>query len=453
MGRLFGTDGVRGLANSELTPELAFKLGFAAGYILKRPEGRSSIIVGKDSRISGSMLESALMAGICSSGVDVLRTGIVPTPAIAYLARTLDTCAGAVISASHNPAPDNGIKFFNHQGYKLDDSIEDKIEEIVNCDITALKRPVGSKLGRIITLRDAEDRYIAFLQSTVRADFSGLRIVIDCANGAAYNIAPRLFRHFGAQVISLHDQPDGMNINQDCGSTHPKSLQEMVVRHNADLGLAFDGDADRVIAVDECGNIINGDQIMVVCALALHQQQALDNMIVVTVMSNLGLKLAFLASGITVYETKVGDRYVLEKMLETGAVLGGEQSGHIIFRKYATTGDGLLTALQLLQVVKETGRKLSDLAGQMCNLPQKLVNIKVHNKNCWEQNPKIAAVLLKGEKALQGRGRLFVRASGTEPLIRVMAEGPNEGELDKIIEEVAEIIRNELLEETAVEQQ
>lgn len=441
---LFGTDGVRGLANSELTPELAFKLGLAAGSILKTTGSKSTVVVGRDSRISGTMLESALVAGFCSSGVDVLSAGIVPTPAVAYLIRNMDACAGAVISASHNPAPDNGIKFFNKKGFKLDDNLEEKIEKLIITDMSVVSRPLGGELGRVIPLNDAVDRYIAFLKSTINSDFQGLRVVIDSANGAAYNVAPRLLRELGAQVISLHDQPDGININFLCGSTHPESLQEAVIKYGADLGIAHDGDADRIIAVDEKGNIVNGDQIMVICGLALQKRQKLRDKIVVTVMSNLGLKQAFAAAGVEVFETTVGDRYVLEKMIETSSILGGEQSGHIIFLEYATTGDGILTALQLLQEIKDSGKKLSELAGQMINLPQVLVNIRVKDKSGWEQNKRIVSAISDGQKKLEGFGRLFVRASGTEPLIRVMAEGPNKAELEKIAGNVADSIKEEL---------
>jgi phosphoglucosamine mutase len=444
MGRLFGTDGIRGLANKELTPELAFKLGLAAGSILKKPGSRSAVVVGRDSRISGTMLENALTAGICSAGIDVLAAGIIPTPAVAYLVRVIDACAGVVISASHNPAPDNGIKFFNNQGFKLDDILEERIEEIIQGDMKEISRPTGCELGRVIPFNDALERYVKHLKSTIQTDLHGLRVVIDCANGAAYEVAPRILHELGVQVISLHDQPNGLNINHDCGSTHPESLQEAVIKYKAHLGIAHDGDADRVIAVDEKGNIVNGDQIMVICGLALQQKKQLENKIVVTVMSNLGLKQAFDAAGVTIFETKVGDRFVLEKMLETGAVLGGEQSGHIIFLKYATTGDGILTVLQLLQVVQEAMRPLSELAGQMQNLPQVLVNIRVKDKNGWKENEKIKSAISLGEKRLEGKGRLFVRASGTEALIRVMAEGPDKVELEELAGQVAEIIRREM---------
>lgn len=446
MAKLFGTDGVRGLANYDLTPELAFKLGLAAGSVLKAPGTRPSIVVGRDSRLSGPMLENALTSGICAAGVDVLTAGIIPTPTIAYLARTLDACAGVVISASHNPAPDNGIKFFNNQGYKLDDVLEDHIDELVQAEafIAGITRPTGKDLGRIIPLKEGLNRYLEYLKTTINVDLQGLRIVVDCANGAAYEAAPRLLMELGAQVITIFDQPDGLNINCGCGSTHPEALQEAVVRYKAHLGIAHDGDADRVIAVDETGQIVNGDQIMVICGLDLQQKKELDDKIVVTVMSNLGLKKAFSDKGVKVYETKVGDRYVLEKMLETNSILGGEQSGHIIYRKHSTTGDGILTALQLLQVMQESGSPLSELAAQMVNYPQVLLNAHVKDKTGWEQNDKIIDAILMGEKALQGQGRLFVRPSGTEALIRVMAEGPDKKELEKIAAAIAEVIQNEL---------
>lgn len=444
MAKLFGTDGVRGLANKDLTPELAFQLGRAAGSLLKPGDGKAAMVVGRDSRISGHMLEGALVAGICSAGVDVYTAGVIPTPAVAYLARTLETCAGVVISASHNPAPDNGIKFFNNQGFKLDDSLEEKMEELIIGGLDGLPRPTGQEVGRIIPLVDAEDLYAGFLKSIVSCDLRGLKVVLDCANGAAFHVAPRVYRELGAQVICLHDQPDGLNINDGCGSTHPESLQEAVLKFGAHLGLAHDGDADRVMAVDEKGQLVNGDQILVICGLDMQAKGQLGDKIVVTVMSNLGLKQAFEKAGVTVFETKVGDRFVLEKMVETGAVLGGEQSGHVIFLQHNTTGDGILTALKLMQVLKESGRDLSHLAGQMVNLPQVLVNVKVRNKNGWEQNREILAAIAAGEKALAGRGRLFVRASGTEPLVRVMAEGPDRDELDNLAGQVAAVIRREL---------
>lgn len=444
MTKMFGTDGVRGVANSQLTPELAFRLGRAAGTTLKNPGQRSAMIVGRDSRISGSMLESALVAGICSAGVDVLTAGIIPTPAVAYLSRTLDTCAGVVISASHNPAADNGIKFFNSLGFKLDDQLEEQIESLVLQNTDRLPRPTGKDLGRVLPLADGGERYLASLKSLVKGNFSGLKVVVDCANGAAYELAPRLLRELGAQVIALNDLPNGLNINENSGSTHPEALQEAVVRFGAHLGLAHDGDADRVIAVDELGRLVNGDQILVTCGLAMKEKGELGDKVVVTVMSNLGLKHAFAQAGINVIETKVGDRFVLEKMVETGAVLGGEQSGHIIFLQHCTTGDGMLTALKLLEVLQESGKQLSVLADQMTIYPQVLINVRVKDKTGWEANEVLQAAIMNGERMLAGKGRLLVRASGTEPLIRVMAEGPDREELSSLARDVAAAIEGEL---------
>ncbi|MGI6145008.1 MAG: phosphoglucosamine mutase [Clostridia bacterium] len=444
MGKLFGTDGVRGVANSELTPELAFRLGRAAGTLLKKPEQRTAIILGKDTRISGSLLESALAAGICSSGVDVYATGVIPTPAIAFLTKSMNACAGAVISASHNPFGDNGIKFFNNTGYKLADELEEQIEALVLGDMENLPRPTGNDVGRIIYFHDAANRYVEFLKEKINASFIGLRIVVDCANGAVSEIASRVYRELGAQVITIHDRPTGININEKCGSTHIESLQEAVLKHHADLGIAHDGDGDRVIAVDEKGQEVDGDKIMVICGLHLQKKGELRNKIVVTVMSNMGLKKAFEKEGIEVFETKVGDRYVLEKMLEVKAVLGGEQSGHIIFLQHNSTGDGILTALHLLSVVKETGRPLSELAKQMTTYPQVLVNVRVKDKSAWVENLAIKQAIAVAEKALGGNGRLLVRPSGTEPLLRIMAEGENKAQLEKITEQLKEIMLKEL---------
>ena len=444
MSKLFGTDGVRGLANADLTPELAFQLGRAAAGLLRTSDKKPAMVVGRDTRLSGPMLEGALAAGICSAGVDVYLAGIVPTPAVAYLARTMDLCAGVVISASHNPAADNGIKFFNHQGFKLADALEEKIELLLAEGLTGLPRPTGSELGRIFPLPDALERYATFLKGLVKTPFAGLRIVIDCSYGAAYEIAPRVFRELGAQVIAINDLPDGMNINQSCGSTHPRGLQEAVLKFGAQLGLAHDGDADRVLAVDEKGQLVDGDQILVICGLALDSMKLLGGKVVVTVMSNLGLKKAFEKAGIEVLESQVGDRYVLEKMVESGAILGGEQSGHIIFLQNNTTGDGLITALQLAQVMASTGQPLSSLAGQMQVFPQVLLNVRVASKLGWDSNDKIKLAIEAGQTELQGKGRILVRASGTEPLIRVMAEGPDEQELQRITEHIAAVVTREL---------
>lgn len=445
MGKLFGTDGVRGLANSDLTPELAYRLGRVAAALLKKqkPGLRTAIVLGKDTRISGAMLEAALAAGVCSSGVDVYLAGVIPTPAIAYLTRKLQVCSGVVISASHNPFADNGIKFFNEQGYKLPDELEDQIEELVLQKEVPLPRPTGSELGKIIPLEKAVDDYVNFLKEKLPVSLKGLKIVVDCAHGAVSEVAPRVYRELGAQVISINDLPTGTNINEKCGSTHLASLQEAVLKYGADVGIAHDGDGDRVIAVDENGKEVNGDKILVICGLALQAAGKLQEKVVVTVMSNLGLKKAFQQAGVHVYETKVGDRYVLEKMLETGTILGGEQSGHIIFTRYNTTGDGILTALTLLGVIVESGKKLSALAAQMETYPQVLLNVKVADKD-WEKHPAIRQAITAGEQELGGDGRILVRPSGTEPLIRVMAEGKDEKQLKEIAGRIGKIIEQEL---------
>jgi phosphoglucosamine mutase len=445
MGKLFGTDGVRGLANSDLTPELAYRLGRVAAALLKKqkPGLRTAIVLGKDTRISGAMLEAALAAGVCSSGVDVYLAGVIPTPAIAYLTRKLQVCSGVVISASHNPFADNGIKFFNEQGYKLPDELEEQIEELVLQKEDPLPRPTGSELGKIIPLEKAVDDYVNFLKEKLPVSLKGLKIVVDCAHGAVSEVAPRVYRELGAQVISINDLPTGTNINEKCGSTHLASLQEAVLKYGADMGIAHDGDGDRVIAVDENGKEVNGDKILVICGLALQAAGKLQEKVVVTVMSNLGLKKAFQQAGVHVYETKVGDRYVLEKMLETGTILGGEQSGHIIFTRYNTTGDGILTALTLLGVIVESGKKLSALAAQMETYPQVLLNVKVADKD-WEKHPAIRQAITAGEQELGGDGRILVRPSGTEPLIRVMAEGKDEKQLKEIAGRIGKIIEQEL---------
>jgi len=440
LARLFGTDGVRGKANLELTPELAFRLGKAGAYILGKKSPKAKIIIGKDTRISGDMLEAALAAGICSMGADVLRVGVLPTPGIAYLTKTNEVDAGVVISASHNPFEDNGIKFFDSRGFKLPDEIEDEIER--HLELTdSLSRPTGSAIGRIIELDNAAHIYASFLQS-LAPSLAGLKIVLDCANGAASKIGPMLFQQLGAEVLPVFCEPDGTNINVGCGSTHPEALAQQVLKSKADIGLAFDGDADRVIAVDEKGNIIDGDYIMMICAIALKEKEELtNNSIAVTVMSNLGLHKALRKSDITVYQTKVGDRYVMEKLLETGAILGGEQSGHIIFLNHNTTGDGLLTGLKLLAVLKEKQAKLSELAAQMHRFPQVLLNVKVNNKDKVMNNDFVKYKIEEVEAVLGEDGRILVRPSGTEPLIRIMLEGPEQNLLQKLAEDVMAIVR------------
>ncbi|MGB9803284.1 phosphoglucosamine mutase [Desulfofundulus sp.] len=441
MGVIFGTDGVRGVANRELTPELALKLGRAGAYVLSRGLPGESLVVGCDTRVSSDMLEAALAAGICSAGVNVLRVGVMPTASIAYLTRALGAAGGVVISASHNPMDDNGIKFFGASGYKLSDQVEEEIEQLVSCP-DGIPAPVGAGVGRICRVADAADRYVAFLKETVSCDFSGLKVVVDCANGAASRIAPRVLAELGAEVIPIFNTPDGVNINAGCGSTHPEALQEAVLEHGAHLGLAHDGDADRVIAVDGRGNLVDGDQIMVILARALQKKGRLArNTVVATVMSNLGLDLALEQSGIRVLKTRVGDRYVLEELLRSGATFGGEQSGHIIMLDYNTTGDGILTALQLLQVIRETGATLQELAAQMEKLPQLLENVRVADKEMVMNSPVLVQAIREQEARLAGQGRILVRPSGTEPLVRVMVEGRDMELLRSIAGELADVIR------------
>lgn len=441
MGKLFGTDGVRGLANRDLTPELAYRLGRAGAYVLALQNGNNpSIVIGKDTRISGDMLESALIAGICSVGVDVYRLGVMPTPGVAYLTKALNKAAGAVISASHNPFGDNGIKFLGPQGLKLSDEIEEEIESLI-LNNQQLPYPIDAKIGRVYEVNNSHDIYGQYAQSLFKGSLKGLKIVVDCSHGAASYITPRVLSDLGAEVVTIFAEPNGVNINENCGSTHPEALQQRVVAEKAHLGLAHDGDADRVLAVDEKGNLVDGDQIMVITALALNEQGLLDgNKIVVTVMSNLGLHKAMQKAGIEVLETKVGDRYVLEKMQETGAILGGEQSGHIIFLKQNSTGDGLITALNLLQVMVDTQKPLSELAAQMERFPQVMENVQVADKDQALKSPKVLAGIEAAKEQLKDRGRILVRPSGTEPVIRLMAEGPDEEELKHIVNELAKVV-------------
>lgn len=442
MGTLFGTDGVRGIANRELTPELALKLGRAGAYVLSRGNPGARMVVGCDTRLSCDMLEAALAAGICSAGVDVLKVGVMPTPAVAYLTRELGAVGGVVISASHNPMEDNGIKFFGANGYKLPDEMEEEIERLVY-SLDSIPLPVGEGIGRVHQVYEAVERYVAFLKGTVSCELKGLKVVVDCANGAASQVAPRVLRELGAEVVSIFSSPDGANINAGCGSTHPEKLQEAVVRHGAHLGLAHDGDADRVVAVDHLGNLVDGDQIMVILGRYLKEHGRLArNTVVVTVMSNLGLDLALQESGIRVLRTKVGDRYVLEELLRCGANFGGEQSGHIVMLDYTTTGDGILTALQLLQVVKEKGASLQELAAQMEKFPQVLKNVPVADKEKVMSSPALAEAIARQQERLGGQGRILVRPSGTEPLIRVMVEARDKDCLHAVVDELVNVIRS-----------
>ncbi|MBP2641668.1 MAG: glmM [Firmicutes bacterium] len=444
MGKLFGTDGVRGVANTELTAELAYLLGRAATALFGKEHERPVFIIGRDTRLSGQMLESALAAGICSAGGQVILLGVIPTPGVAYLVRHLKAQAGVVISASHNPYPDNGIKFFAGNGYKLSDAIEEQLEQLVLSGEDTMPRPTGSGIGTVEFRHDLVNDYMKYAAQTVNSNFAGVKIVMDCANGAAFEVGPAVFRRLGAEVIVIHDQPSGTNINDHCGSTHLEGLQAAVREHQADIGLAYDGDADRCLAVDEQGEVVDGDQIMVICALQLLRENRLpDKTLVTTVMSNIGLHQAIKKAGGKVLVTKVGDRYVLEAMLEKRLALGGEQSGHIIFGEYATTGDGLLTSLHLVGSLRASGQKLSAMGQCMTRFPQVLVNVRVNTKQGWEENPVIADVIQEGEKKLGETGRILVRPSGTEPLIRVMAEGPELSELQRIVDEIAATIRTE----------
>lgn len=446
---MFGTDGVRGVAGSELTIELATQLGQAGAYVLtKEQEHQPTIIVGCDTRISGGMLASALLAGICSVGANAIYVGVVPTPAIAYLTRKHKVDAGVVISASHNPMEFNGIKFFNGDGYKLSDALEDEIEALIHSNMDGVTLPTGSGVGRIDYRFDLRDEYVEFMKKCVPVDLKGLKIVVDCAEGASYYTSVRTLEDLGANLIPIHITPDGTNINANCGSTHMDELQARVVYEKADLGIAFDGDADRMLAVDENGKMVDGDQLMAICGNYMKEKGTLKkNTIVVTVMTNLGFTLMGEEKGIHVEKTRVGDRYVLENMLQNGYNIGGEQSGHIIFLDDNTTGDGLLSALHLLQVMVETGRKLSDLAAVMEVLPQALVNAKVpnHKKDKFMEYAEISDAIKKVEERFGGEGRVLIRPSGTEPLVRVMIEGKNQEEIDSEAKKLADLITKIML--------
>ena len=441
MGRLFGTDGIRGIANEGLTPELAFDLGRAVAHVLTSDYEEPVITIGKDTRISGDMLESALAAGICSRGVDVYLLGVVPTPAIAYLTKHLKAHAGAVISASHNPVEDNGIKFFNQHGFKLSDELEDEIESFVKERKGEIPRPVGRGVGRIIQLDKGKNIYKTRLSNIFADSIKGMKIVVDSANGAASDITPGLLKSLGAKVISIADEPNGLNINDNCGSTHMENIRDQVIQHKADIGIAHDGDADRMLAVDELGRIVHGDQIMAICAkYMMDKKELVDNKLIGTVMSNLGLKKFCENEGIEFIATNVGDRYVLEEMQRTGAVLGGEQSGHVIFGNYNTTGDGPLSALMIIKAMKNTGKKLSELADIMQIYPQVLKNVRVKDKETAMNKVEFLDAIKEAEAKLGDRGRILVRPSGTESLIRIMAEGESIEEIEKIVKKLSDIV-------------
>ena len=448
MARLFGTDGVRGVANGPvLNAELAYKLGRAAAQYFGREVKTPKILIGRDTRLSGTMLESALAAGICSAGGNAHLLGVIPTPAVSYLTEKLEANAGVVISASHNPFEDNGIKFFARTGYKLPDAVEDEIEAIVKQPVDYTRTVTGSNLGRVIDEPDMGMEYVQHIVDSCPVKLNGLKVVMDCANGANSEIAPAILRTLGAHVIPIFHEPNGININNGCGSTHLEALQAKVREEGADVGLANDGDADRLLAVDENGESLDGDQIMLICALDLMKAGKLkDNVLVTTVMSNVGLAKAMKEHGGRTVKTSVGDRYVLEEMLKHDYKLGGEQSGHIIFGDLVRTGDGMMTAVNLLSSLVRHNQTLSQLGALMVKYPQTLLNVRVKDKNGWQENTAIADVIRRYTEELGEDGQVLVRASGTEPLIRIMAQGPNQVELDHITEAIAEVVRRELAE-------
>ncbi|MDF0652663.1 MAG: phosphoglucosamine mutase [Nitrospira sp. LK265] len=448
MRKLFGTDGIRGVANLDpMTSEMAMQLGRAAAHIFMRRAGRHQIVIGKDTRISGYMLESALMAGICSMGVDVLLVGPMPTPAIAFLTRSLRADAGVVISASHNPYQDNGIKFFSSNGFKLPDEVEARIEELIVSEEISHLRPTADLIGKAYRIDDAEGRYIEFAKRSLPKDldFQGIKLVVDCANGAAYKVAPMVLRELGATVEVMGNNPDGMNINAGCGAVHPELLQEAVRRYKADLGIALDGDADRAVFVCEQGTVIDGDHVMAALSLDLHRSRLLAKQTLVgTVMSNFGLELSMSKAGVKLVRTPVGDRYLLERMLAEGYNFGGEQSGHFIFLDHNTTGDGLISALQVLSLVKRTRQPLSELAKAMTAVPQVLVNVHVTKKPKLESIPDIGCAIQESERRLNGCGRVLIRYSGTEPLLRIMVEGEQSTLVTELAEDLARVVRKHI---------
>lgn len=447
MGKYFGTDGVRGEANVELTPELAFKLGRFGGYVLIQHEtGRPKVFVARDTRISGEMLESALVAGLLSVGIEVYKLGVLATPGVSYLVRTENASAGVMISASHNPALDNGIKFFGGDGFKLDDAREAEIEALLDAAEDTLPRPSAEGLGTLVDYPEGLRKYEKFLVAT-GVDLGGIKVSLDAANGAAAVSARNIFLDLNAEISVIGDQPDGLNINAGVGSTHPEQLQALVKETGSAIGLAFDGDSDRLIAVDENGDIVDGDKVMYIIGKHLSQKgELVKNTIVTTVMSNLGFHKALDREGINKAVTAVGDRYVVEEMRKNGYNLGGEQSGHVIIMDYNTTGDGQLTAIQLTKVMVETGKSLSELASEVTIYPQKLVNIRVENsmKDKAMEVPAIAAIIEKMEAEMAGNGRILVRPSGTEPLLRVMAEAPTDDEVNYYVDTIADVVRAEI---------
>ncbi|WP_169088168.1 phosphoglucosamine mutase [Paenibacillus sp. PL91] len=445
MGKYFGTDGVRGVANRELTPELAYKIGRCGGYVLTRKAKKPKVVIGLDTRISGPMLESALIAGLLSIGASVVRLGVVSTPAVAYITRELNADAGVMISASHNPVEDNGIKFFAGDGFKLSDDTELEIEQLIDALTDELPRPEGGDIGAVSSDKGAKQRYLDYLKTTINGDFSGMKIVLDCANGSAYELAPSVFRELGAEIITVGAEPDGLNINAGVGSTHPEYLREQVLQHGADIGLSFDGDADRLIAIDEKGEEVDGDFILCIIGDAMKRAGKLkEDTIVTTVMANIGFFKGAERIGLKTAQTAVGDRYVMEEMRRGGFNLGGEQSGHVIFLDHITTGDGILTALQLVDTLAASGKKISELKGLMRKYPQKLVNVRVADKSLYQGNAAIEEAVKRVELELGDNGRVLVRPSGTESLIRVMAEGPEKDQVEAYVAQIADVVKSEL---------
>ncbi|MHA8110768.1 phosphoglucosamine mutase [Lactobacillaceae bacterium Melli_B4] len=444
--KYFGTDGVRGIANRDLSPELAFKCGRAGGYILTKhsDSDRPQVLVARDTRISGQMLEEALIAGLLSTGIEVLRLGVITTPGVAYLVRTQEAAAGVMITASHNPAEYNGIKFFGSDGYKLSDELESEIETILESNHDDLPRPSAEGLGTEDDFSEGSQKYIRFLNQTVSDDIAGMHICVDAANGSTSNLVSRLYADAGVEFDTMATMPNGININDQVGSTHPEQLQKMVVEKGAQVGFAFDGDGDRCIAVDEEGHLVNGDKIMFICGkyMAEHGRLKQDT-IVTTVMSNLGMYKAMEANGMHSKQTKVGDRYVVEEMNANGYNLGGEQSGHIVFLDFNTTGDGMLTSLQLLHVMKATGKKLSELAAEMKTYPQSLINVKVADKKSALDNLSVQSIIKNVETEMNGDGRVLVRPSGTEPLLRVMVEAPTQESCEAYAQKIADVVKKE----------
>ncbi|MDF0728655.1 phosphoglucosamine mutase [Cytobacillus sp. S13-E01] len=445
MGKYFGTDGVRGVANSELTPELAFKVGRFGGYVLTKDKERPKVLIGRDTRISGHMLEGALVAGLLSIGAEVMRLGVISTPGVSFLTKALGAQAGVMISASHNPVQDNGIKFFGPDGFKLSDDQEKEIEALLDEAEDNLPRPVGGALGQVNDYFEGGQKYLQFLKQTVDEDFSGIHVALDCAHGATSSLATHLFADLDADISTMGTSPNGLNINDGVGSTHPEALSSYVKEKSADIGLAFDGDGDRLIAVDENGEIVDGDQIMYICAKYMKENGRLKHQTVVsTVMSNLGFYKALEAQEIKSAQTAVGDRYVVEEMRKSGFNLGGEQSGHIIFLDYNTTGDGLLSGLQLVNIMKVTKKPLSQLANEMKKFPQILVNLKVTDKNHVTDNDKVKEIITTIESEMNGNGRILVRPSGTEPLVRVMAEAPSKEQCEQYVNRIVEVVQAEM---------